>query len=214
MDFQYSRKMMVEAQLRANAITDKSVIKAFLTLPREEFLPSSHQGLAYMDADIALGDSGRFILKPMIMAKMIQAAGLEEGGRVLEIGCGTGYGCAILSLLHQHTYGLESQSDLYKEAASKAKKYSFQVARGDLSKGLSTHAPFDRIFIFAQIEELTDTILRQLKNQGKLICLMPEQGVSKAVVFYKTATGISKTPLFDATGPKLSGFQKARSFEF
>ncbi len=94
-DTAVARRMMVDGQVRTADVTNLDLIAAMLELPRERFVPASLAEQAYVDSDIAIG-AGRALLKPMVLAKLIQAARLGRNDHVLDVGCGTGYSSAVL----------------------------------------------------------------------------------------------------------------------
>jgi len=109
MDFSAARRNMVERQVRTNKVTDEAVLEALAQLPRERFVPESLSAVAYIDEDVPLGN-GRYLMEPMVFARLVQAAQLQPGDRVLDLGCGCGYSTAILSRLANQVIALESDS--------------------------------------------------------------------------------------------------------
>ena len=101
MDFEYARANMIEQQIRPWDVLDQRVLDALAAIPREVFLPEEHQGLAYSDTRIPLGN-GRYSLNPNIEARLLQAAVLEVDDRTLIIGCGTGYLAACAAKMCKH----------------------------------------------------------------------------------------------------------------
>ena len=100
-DFAAARRTMVESQLRPTKVTDPRLLAAMGELPRERFLPPSRQPLAYMDAALEVwpaidGAMPRYLLAPVVLARLIQLASVEATDSVLDIGCATGYSTAVL----------------------------------------------------------------------------------------------------------------------
>lgn len=95
-DYTVARRHMVDGQVRTTDVTDLRVISAMLEVPREQFMPATAPALAYLDLDVPVGASRR-LLRPMVLAKLIQAAELEVTDRVLDVGCATGYTAAVLA---------------------------------------------------------------------------------------------------------------------
>ena len=91
-----ARRLMVEGQVRTADVSDTDLLDAMATVPREKFLPPSLAPLAYLDNDIEIA-KGRALLRPMVLAKLIQAARLQVSDRVLDVACGTGYSSAVLA---------------------------------------------------------------------------------------------------------------------
>src|SRR4029078_10391946 len=104
-----SRSKMIVSQVRPNGITDGRIIQAMASLPREIFVPEARRSLAYMDEDIAIG-SGRSLMEPMALAKLVQLAEIEPGEHVLHVGCATGYATALLAALAKSVGALEADA--------------------------------------------------------------------------------------------------------
>src|SRR5260221_6404877 len=107
-DFGAARLTMVDSQLRPNKVTDLAVLDAFLTVPRERFVPPALRAAAYVDDDIPIGD-GRFLMQPMVLARLVQLAAIGPGDAVLEIGAGTGYRTAIAAPLARSGGGIQCE---------------------------------------------------------------------------------------------------------
>ena len=110
-----ARRLMVDGQVRTADVTDAALIDAMLTVPRERFLPPALAQLAYLDGDIQIAP-GRALLKPMVLAKLIQAARVGPEDRVLDLGCGTGYSSAVLARLAATVVALEEDAALARQA--------------------------------------------------------------------------------------------------
>ena len=119
-DFAAARRMMVDGQVRTADVTDLRLLAAMLELPRERFFPDDKASLAYLDLDVPVSAPGqpvRRLLKPMVLAKLIQAADIAETDRVLDVGCATGYSTALLAHLAGSVVGLEEDAALARQAA-------------------------------------------------------------------------------------------------
>src|SRR5262245_7710514 len=114
LDFASARRMMVDGQLRTSDVTDPRLIAAMLEIPRERFVPQPT--LAYVDLDLPVDGGSRRLLKPMVLAKLIQAAEINAEACVLDIGCGTGYSSAVLAQLARAVVALEADPELAQQA--------------------------------------------------------------------------------------------------
>jgi protein-L-isoaspartate(D-aspartate) O-methyltransferase len=164
---------MVERQLRGRGITDERVLDAMNTVPRERFVPPRERMRAYRDGALPIG-SGQTISQPWIVAAMAQALELEGDERVLEVGCGSGYSAAVLSLLCRELVTIERHVAL----ADQAKALLFEVGRtnvevraGDGTLGAPDRAPFDGISVTATAEGgPPPALLEQIAPGGTLVC--------------------------------------------
>ncbi|MEJ2626234.1 MAG: rRNA adenine N-6-methyltransferase family protein, partial [Pseudolabrys sp.] len=115
-DFAAARRHMVDGQVRTADVTDLRIIGAMQKIPRERFVPAAEAGIAYLDLDVPAGEGGRRMLKPMVLAKLIHAADIADTDRVLDVGCATGYGAAVLADLAAEVVALEEDAKLAKTA--------------------------------------------------------------------------------------------------
>lgn len=167
----YNLQNMVQDQIIARHISDDNVIKAFKNIDRRLFVPNSLAQNAYEDTALPIGYN-QTISQPYIVALMTQAAKLNKDCNVLEIGTGSGYQAAILSKLCKEVYTIEVIEPLGQEVTTRFQKLGFKnihVKIGDGYKGWPDHAPYDAIIVTAAPEEAPETLIKQLKNGGRMI---------------------------------------------
>lgn len=165
------REWMVERQLRRRGIDSPNLLKAFAEVPREEFVPENLREFAYEDGPLPIGE-GQTISQPYIVALMIDAADVEPGDRVLEVGAGSGYAAAILSRIAEKVFSIERHAPLAQQARGRLAALGYDNAEiiiGDGSLGLPDQAPFDAILVAAGGEKVPEPLKRQLKVDGRLI---------------------------------------------
>jgi len=216
MDYEIARHNMVESQVRTNDVTDRRIISAMESLPRERFVPKSLRPLAYMGEPLEVSE-GRYLLDPRTLSKLIHAADIESGDLVLDVGCATGYSTAVLAALAETAVGLESDSDLADEAGRLLTDLGIDntaVIKGPLTGGAPAQGPFDVIFINGGVEEVPETLTGQLKEGGRLAAVVLGRRLGKAEVFVRAAGVVSSRTEFDATIPLLPGFQRVTAFTF
>jgi protein-L-isoaspartate(D-aspartate) O-methyltransferase len=221
MDFASARLKMVESQLLPNGVTDPSLIAAISEVPRELFVFGEHQGLAYADDDIEIGTTGasapRFLLTPMTFGRMVQLLMLRGEDRVLDVGCGTGYSCAVLSRLVRRVVGLESDATL--AAKAEALLASLQIRNtklilGDLPAGDPAGGPYDAILVNGRIAGRPVNLLGQLKDHGRLAAVVGDAELARIALFTRNGA-FSVRYVFDAGAPVLPGFAaKGPAFAF
>ena len=219
-DFAAARRMMVDGQIRPNDVHDLRIIAAMLEIPRERFVPASHAEFAYADLDLPAGTNeqpARRLLKPMVLAKMAQAAAVGASDRVLDVGCATGYSSAVLARLAQSVVALEEDPVLAKsaeQALSDLHTSNVSVVNGPAIKGWPARAPYDVIFLDGATEVVPKSLFGQLKEEGRLIAIMG-RGPAGRVILYRCVGGnVSGWPVFDAAAAPLPGFAEPPTFVF
>ena len=110
-DYAAARLNMVDGQLRTNGVVDRALLEAFLAVPRERFVPEALKGVAYTDKDLPLGN-GRYLMEPLVLARLTQLAELGPNARVLCVGSGPGYDAAVIAHFASAVVALESDSSL------------------------------------------------------------------------------------------------------
>ena len=170
-DFAELRRWMVDEQLREHGISDERVLDAMRRVPREEFVPEELRDAAYEDGPLPIG-FGQTISQPFTVAFMCQALQLEGTEKVLEIGAGSGYGAAVLSLLASSVFTVERVPGLVNSARARLTRTGYEnvnVVAGDGTLGLPDEAPFDAIVVTAGAETLPDAYVRQLRAGGRIV---------------------------------------------
>ena len=212
--FDVARRHMVDGQVRTADVTDLRIIAAMLEVPRERFLPRVSESLAYLDLDVPIGASRR-LLKPMVLAKLIQAAQLSGTDRVLDVGCATGYAAAVLARIAGHVVALEQDANLAKVANEVlAPLQNVTVASGSLAKGWSQGSPYDAVLLEGATELVPEVLYRQLKDGGRLVCVLGSGPGSKAMLYRRSGSDVGGRAIFDATAALLPGFAKTPVFAF
>jgi protein-L-isoaspartate(D-aspartate) O-methyltransferase len=221
-DFATARFNMVEGQLRPNKVTDLGVIEAMGSLPRELFVPSSLVGIAYVDENIPVM-TGRFLIEPMILARLVQAAGIKKGDLVLDLAPATGYSTLVLAALSSNVIAVEPDALLHKEAEANGTTHApgkIRFLAGAPVEGCISHAPFDVIFVNGSVEFLPEILFDQLAEGGRLVAVMRGYGPAHAAhtgqarLYRKEKGDIAWDYLFDANVPPAPGFSAPRGFEF
>jgi protein-L-isoaspartate(D-aspartate) O-methyltransferase len=166
-----SRALMVNTQIVAEGIKDAAVIKAMQTVPRHLFVPEDLQAHAYEDRPLPIGH-GQTISQPYIVAYMTELLRLKPGSKVLEIGTGSGYQAAILSLITRDVFTVEIIAELGKEAEDRLSKLGYGNVRlkvADGYNGWQEHALYDAIIVTAASEYIPPPLIRQLKPGGRMV---------------------------------------------
>ena len=170
-DYRSQREEMVRTQLADRGIHDVRVLNAMRQVPRHEFVPEVFQQGAYEDHPLPIGE-GQTISQPYIVAAMLEHLTLDDTDRVLEIGTGSGYVTALLSLLCSEVYSVERHPQLAASAQSALQALGYRNVKirvGDGSQGWAEYAPFDAILVSAAAAETPPMLFTQLREGGRMI---------------------------------------------
>ena len=215
-DFEQARHNMVECQIRTVKVNDARVVEALRAVPREAFLPDHLKALAYVDEDLRIkGD--RYMMEPMILARLLQAAEIGPRDAALAIGCGTGYAVALLARLAETVVGVEPDGAFVAAsdaALSRQGVDNAAVIEGDPTQGYPRQAPYDVILIEGRCADVPKSITDQLAEGGRLVSVIDERGVGKAMLMRRSGGAIGSRVLFDAQVPRLAAFDRAPAFQF
>jgi protein-L-isoaspartate(D-aspartate) O-methyltransferase len=221
-DFARLRQSMVDSQIRPNDVTDPRIIAAMLELPRERFVPAVRADLAYLDDDIVVreaqsGRPARYLMEPMILARLIQALEICPEESVLDVGCATGYSTALLARVAGSVTGLEQDAELARVARDRLGEFGADNARivqGPLTGGVPGGATFDAILLNGSVEGIPEALVGQLTEDGRLVAVIRAAPPGRATLHIRSGRSVSRRPLFDAAVPALPGFDVPRGFVF
>jgi protein-L-isoaspartate(D-aspartate) O-methyltransferase len=208
---------MVDSQVRANRVTDPRILSAMRRLPRERFLPASVEALAYADEDVPLGN-GRFMLEPMVLAKLLQAANLRDNEHVLVVGAGSGYGAAVLAACGCRVTALEDDASLLAIAGTvlDAEMPGVTLVTGPLGAGWPARAPYDLILVEGAVPRIPPALAAQTRQEtGRILAAICADGrITQAIIAEATAAGLAISPLFDCATAPLPSLRSATAFAF
>ncbi|OKL43594.1 protein-L-isoaspartate O-methyltransferase family protein [Pseudovibrio exalbescens] len=217
-DYVQSRTRMVDNQLRTNDVTDLRILDAMGSVPRERFVADAQKSIAYIDEDLPISEDGaRRMLKPHILGKMLQLAGITQNDVILIVGAGTGYSVAVASKLCDSVVGVEEDEAMAQRASATLEELGIEnaaVIDGKLTEGYASDAPYDVIVLDGSVESIPQGMFDQLKNEGRLVAIEQTGPTGEANLYYKTKDIVSSRFAFNASGAKLPGFEKPKSFTF
>jgi protein-L-isoaspartate(D-aspartate) O-methyltransferase len=213
-DFTAARRHMVDGQVRTADVTDLRIISAMLEVPRERFMPPASVSLAYLDLDVSVSATRR-LLKPMVLAKLIQAAEIGSADRVFDVACATGYTAAVLARIAEQVVALEQDAGLAKAASEALSPLpNVRVVSGPLIQGWPQGAPYDVIVLEGATEVMQHALCQQLKDGGRLVCVLGAGPGSKAMLYRRSGAEVGGRAIFDASAALLPGFAKTPVFAF
>ena len=217
MDYKSLRKNMVDCQLKPNKIIDLELINAFKRVPREIFVSKKNINQCYLDINIDL-TKNRFLLNPMICARLIQSLNINKNDTVLTIGSGVGYTSVILSYLCNTVIGIESIKSFYDfsvDVLIKLEVNNVVFIKSKIENGYSDQQPYDCIIIEGGVNHVPIEILNQLSENGRLVAVeIKEARVGKATLYQRHGIEFVKKYLFDAHVPFFEDFKEKQKFNF
>lgn len=229
LDFKHARETMVDSQIRPAGVRDVSLLRALYRTPREAFVPASLRPLSYADEHLPIkklnggGRKTRYLMAPMMMARLISLLRVEPGDIALDVGCATGYSTALLAGLAESVVALENNAELAASASETLANLGIDnaaVVEGPLAEGYPSEAPFDVILINGAVEQVPQTLLDQLGEGGRLATILrrPTAAVDDtfghAYLYEKAEGWVSSQFEFNGGAPLLPGFARPRGFAF
>jgi protein-L-isoaspartate(D-aspartate) O-methyltransferase len=220
--FATARQKMVDGQVRTVDVTDQRILDAMLAVPREDFVPEDKRALAYLDLDLNVAAQGavkRFLIKPQLTARMLQAADMGPTDNVLVVGDATGYTAALVARLAARVTAIESDSAL----TAKGKQILTQLGLGanitlnvaEAAYGAPDGAPYDVIILNGATEVVPEKLYSQLKDGGRLVAIFATTQPPRATIVTRShGDDFGHRPLFDATAPVLPGLERVPAFVF
>jgi len=212
-DFATRRTFMVDTQVRPSDVTKFPVIEAMLAVPREAYVPDQKREAAYVGENLDLG-SGRVVLEARTLAKMLDAIDIQSDDVVLDIGCGLGYSSAVIARMadavvavEEAAFADEAQSILSQQGAD-----NVAVVEGELRDGAAKSGPYDVIILQGAVESMSDAILDQLEEGGRIACLWQEGALGVVRIGYKLDGQVNWRFSFNASAPVLPGFERHAEF--
>ncbi len=206
------RRMMVDCQLRTYDVTDRTVLAAADEVPREAFLPKALSHLAYLDQSVALPGTGRALMAPMVIARMIQVLELQPGETVLEFGGGTGYGAALMARMGTRATLWEPDANARSLAGSALHASDAGVAL--VADSPSTAEGFDAVLVSGACETVPSSLFPLMREGGRLIAIDGLGRAARVNLYQKSGGKVSSRPVFDAAAPVLAEFRRAPAFVF
>lgn len=214
-----ARFNMIQQQIRPWGVLDDRVLEAMAALRRESFVPDAYQGLAYADIEVPIGE-GQIMLAPKVVGRLLQALDVQPGARVLEVGTGSGYLTACLSLLGADVISLEIDPVL--AAAARARLASLGLERiaireADALAEPTAGGPFAAIAVTGSVPRTA--ILRVLEDQlaagGRLFCILGDPPAMEAWLMTRLPTGdFTRKGLFETCAPRLANCPEVPVFVF
>jgi protein-L-isoaspartate(D-aspartate) O-methyltransferase len=220
--FSAARQKMVDGQVRPSDVTDIRIIDAMLAVPREAFVPENKRALAYLDLDLDVSEGGqgqvkRFLIKPVVLAKMLQAAEIKPTDRVLVVGCATGYAAAVVAQFAGRVTATEGDPAV----AAKAVAVLAQNGCGNLAvqtaaaaDGDPENGPYDVILLNGATETVPERLFGQLQDGGRLVGVFAMSQPQRATLVTRSHGDFGHRALFDAAAPVLPGMERVPAFVF
>lgn len=221
-DHRKLRENLIERQLRPNKINGVSLLSAFESVPREIFLPPRYYGMAYTEKKIQIAPN-RFLLCPLQLAQLLNAADLTPTDKGLVLGFATGYSLAIVTQVIRETLGVECDQFLFETTQDSLNQMGIcdlSLENNALENGIISSAPYTVIVIEGAVHTVPDCLLNQLAVGGRLVCFQKAvdkttgQYFCQGVLITRNKNGYTTKSVFESAVDYLPGFLPPRVFSF
>ena len=221
-DYGIARSTMVNNQLRTFDVSDRAVLAAMGSVPREAFVPAARRPIAYLDSNMEVSEAAadnpaRYLLAPSTIGRLLQAAEIQSSDIALVVGCTTGYVAAIMAKMADSVVALECDAGLAEQATEILLELSVDnaaVVTGDLEKGWPEEGPYDVVVVAGAVDTIPDALLEQVRDNGRLAVVEGHGGAGQALIYTRTSDVVSPRFIFNASAPILPGFERQAAFEF
>jgi protein-L-isoaspartate(D-aspartate) O-methyltransferase len=218
--FSTARQNMVDCQVRPSDVTDNRIIDAMLEVPREAFVPGNQRAMAYLDLDLDVSEGDgpkRFLIKPALTARMLQAAEIKETDKVLVIGFAAAYTAAVVAKFAGQVVGTDADSASVTKAGAILADLGLKnvaIRSAAVTDGDAADAPYDVIVLNGATEILPENLFRQLKEGGRLVGVFATTRPPRATIVTHSHGDFGHRALFDAVAPILPGLERIPAFVF
>ena len=217
MDMKTAKVNMIKQQINTLGNGDIRISDSMNQIPRELFTPAKMQSMAYADTEIPLAH-GELMLKPRVIAQILQAVRIKQSDNILEIGTGSGYFTALLALISQSVNTVDIHEDFIQQAQNRLKQLNIHNVvyhTGDASLGWELEKQYDVIIINASLENIPSTIKSQLKPYGRLFCFLGNTNPCRGILLEKDSLdSFRESSQFETYIRPLKESSKANTFLF
>jgi protein-L-isoaspartate(D-aspartate) O-methyltransferase len=209
------RQSMVDGQLRPFDVTDKAVLGAMLAVMRSDFVAPELKPLAYSEASLAVSpQSGRRLLQPMVLGRMLQAASVEAGEKVLDVAAGSGYSSALLAKMGAKVTALESDPAAVQIARAQCGRSGFTLVEGAIDRAPAGLGPFDVILINGACEVDPEALMQALAENGRLVTVFGKGPATYIRLTRRSGQDFGHSRIANASASGLAEFRKTAEFVF
>ena len=216
MDDAARRRNMIENQLRPSNVSDPRVLDAMEAVPRPPFLPAQLKAVAYSDDDIELPD-GRFLIEPLVLGRMLEAAAPDPEGTALVVGCDTGYAAVVLARLTATVFAVVDPArvdEIETRTAALDADNVFPIASTSPLEGHPDKAPYDLVIVIGRVPQVPEALAAQLVEGGRLMAVVGDRRMGRGTLVTRVHGHLGRRALFDAAIPALRGLETKPVFTF